>query len=208
MNNKHNSAGFINKLFVLLNKNIQFIFYFILAAAFIIIIFQIYIFKKDSRILELRILYDQAIASVNSEDFVESMDVIAREKGIYGILASLELINIKLDNKRYSKAYEDYLKLLKENKSKKIYNSIVALNASYNLIDYISSDKIKKILSFVDKSFVSFKGFHDEILYLLAFKDEKLERKNELFSEIMNNDSISLTIKERIRKLNEFEKYQ
>ena len=208
MINKYNFSGFFNKLFVLLNKNIQFIFYFILATAFIIIIFQIYLFKKDSRILELSILYDQAKASVNSEDFVESMDVIAREKGIYGILASLELINKKLDNKKYSNAYEGYLKLLKENKSKKIYNSIVALHASYNLIDYISSDKIEKLLSFVDKSYVSFKGFHDEILYLLTFKDEKLERRNELLNEIMNNDSISLAIKERIRKLNEFEKYQ
>ena len=70
------------------------------------------------------------------------------------------------------------------------------------------SDKVEKLLSFVDKSYVSFKGFHDEILYLLTFKDEKLERRNELLIEIMNNDSISLAIKERIRKLNEFEKYQ
>ena len=70
------------------------------------------------------------------------------ENGIYGILASLELIKKELDKNYYSLAYEYYLNLLKDNKSKKIYNSIIALQASYNLIDYLPNDKIENFLTY------------------------------------------------------------
>ena len=40
---------------------------------------------------------------------------------------------------------DQYIKLLKGNKSKTIYNSIIALHGAYNLIEYVSEKDISKL---------------------------------------------------------------
>ena len=62
-------------------------------------------------------------------------------------------------------------------------------------------------MNHIDESIESFSGNYNEILYLIAFKQKNTQRKNELFDKIINDVNISSPIKERIKKLNEFEKY-
>jgi len=205
---KLNITNYFNKISIFVQSNIKLIIYFIILFFFIIIFYQYYLYQKDKKILNLSILYDKAKNNINTKDFSESMNLIAKENGIYGLFASLELIKVELNNKNYLIAYEYYLEILKENKLKNIYNSIVALHAAYNLTDYLSSDKIKKLLSFIDLSNNSFKGYNDEILFMLAIKDQNLEVKDILSNKILNDENISFKIKERIRKLNEIDKYQ
>ena len=104
--------NFFNNLFEQITKNIKLIIYSVLVFIFFLITYQIYLFKQNAKILELSILYDQAKANINSVEFNQNMNLIAQENGIYGNLASLELIKNKLSNKDYNGAYIDYLNLL------------------------------------------------------------------------------------------------
>ena len=158
--------------------------------------------------MRLSILYDQAKDNINSEQFNINMNLIAEENGIYGILSSLELIKNKLENNNYQESYNGYLNLLNKNDNDKTYNSIIALHGSYNLLDYISSDQIKNLLSYIDENLESFIGYHYEILYLLSVKDNNDPEKKFLYNEIIANEKISSFIKDRIQKINEFEKYK
>ena len=208
MIDKKRQISITNKVATIFKNNIKTII-FLISSFFLVFIFsQYYLNQKENKVLELSILFDQAKSNINSNDFEETMNSIAKENGIYGILASLELIKKTLDNKDYNYAYNQYLILLKDNESKSIYNSIIALHGAYNLIDYVSSDNISNLLIFVDESHLSFIGYRDEVDYLLSIKNNDFTRREELSKKILNNGNISETIKERVRKLNEFEKYQ
>ena len=208
MINKDRQMAFLNKVKFLIKNNIKFMTYFILVIFFLIIIFQYYLYTKNNQTLKLSILYDQTLENVDSEGFIQNINLIAKENGTYGIIASLELIKNYISNKEYLIAYNEYLKLIEDNKSKKIYNSIVSLHGAYSLIEHISSDKIENLLTFVDSSYISFNGYYKEILYLLAIKDRKINKMNELSKKILNDENISYNIKERVRKLDEFRKYK
>ena len=208
MIDKKRQISITNKVATIFKNNIKTII-FLISSFFLVFIFsQYYLNQKENKVLELSILFDQAKSNINSNDFEETMNSIAKENGIYGILASLELIKKTLDNKDYNYAYNQYLILLKDNESKSIYNSIIALHGAYNLIDYVSSNNISNLLIFVDESHLSFIGYRDEVDYLLSIKNNDFTRREELSKKILNNGNISETIKERVRKLNEFEKYQ
>ena len=75
--------------------------------------------------------------------------------------------------------------------------------------------KITKLLSFVDPSIDSYIGFNLEILYLLSILEQdfsnSLTLSNEsqnLYQQIQEGDRISTFIKERVKKINDFQKYK
>jgi len=201
-------TSLIDQVRTLFENKFKTIIYIILAFIFIIIIFQYYFYQKEKKILELSIMYNNAKSNVDINRFNEQMNLIAKKNGIFSIMASLDLIEKNLDNKDYNLAFNEYLKILKNNESKRIYNSIIALHAAYNLIDYVSSDNIINLLTFIDKSNNEFIGYKNEIEFLLSIKNNDISKREELTLIILNNDIISETIKERVRKINEFEKYQ
>tara|TARA_B100000315_G_scaffold134474_1_gene123912 strand:- start:381 stop:1007 length:627 start_codon:yes stop_codon:yes gene_type:complete len=208
MINNKKQITFTDKISLIFKKNLKVIIFLVLSLLVIIIFFQYSLYKKENKVLKISILYDQAKTTVNLNDFEEKMNLIAKENGIFGILASLDLIKKSLSNNDYNYAYNVYLKLLKSKDSNRIYNSIIALHGSYNLIDNVSSDKVSNLLSFVDESSISFMGYKNEVEYLLSIKNNNLNKSEELSHQILNNESISEAIKERVRKINEFEKYK
>ena len=64
------------------------------------------------------------------------------------------------------------------------------------------------LLSYVDGSLDSFVGYHFEILYLLSLTQGNIEESMSLYLQIIENEKIPSSIKERIDKINEFEKYK
>ena len=208
MINKDKKISFNNRALVFLKNNSKIIISVILSFLLIFILYQYYFLQKKQKPLELSKIYDQVNANFDSVDFEEKMNLVAKENGIFGILASLEIINKSLGNNDYSYAYIQYIKLLKSNKSKIIYNSIIALHGAYNLIEYVSEEDISNLLSYVDESTVSFIGYKHEIEYLLSIISNDFDKRKELFNKILNNENIHGNIKERVKKINEFEKYQ
>jgi len=205
---KSKQNSFFDRIKFILKNNIKVITFISLFILLIILLYQYYFYQKEQKPLKLSKLYDQVDSNFNSSDFEETMSIIAKENGIFGILASLKIINKSLKNNDYYFAYNQYIKLLKNNKSKKVYNSIIALHGSYNLIDYISEENILNLLTFVDESSVSFIGYKYEIEYLLSIMNSDIDKKKQLFNIIVSSGNISEKIKGRVKKIDEFEKYQ
>ena len=210
MNKINNSPSKINYFLTMQNlikKNIKIIIYLSLVIILFIASFQIYLLYKNKKILELSITYDDLKSSNSQIDFIQQMNQIAKTKSFYSQLASLELINNKIENNMYTETYEDYLNLLNNNRIDNLYRTLIALHGSYNLLDKISDEKTDKLISYIDLSYDSFKGYRLELLFLLSIKRNDINKINSLYNQIILDDRIPLSIKERVKKINEFEKY-
>ena len=199
------------------------IFLFII---FIAIIFQIYLFYNNKKILDTSIVYNQIKSNFENNEFIELLDEVSKEKNFYGVLATIDKINLKLNNNELESAYQDYIILLNQNNLDNLYKSTIGIQASYNFLRFLSEEsnknkftefkmKITELLSFVDPSVDSYIGFNLEILYLLSIFEQDFtnssslsnESKN-LYQQIQEGDRVSAFIKERVKKINDFQKYK
>jgi len=207
MNKIASKVNFFSVVQNLIKQNVKSIIFFALIIVLVIAGLQIYFFINNKKILELSITYNDSKYSSSQLDFIEHMTEIAETKSFYGLLASLELINNKIDNNKYSESYEDYLKLLNNKNIDNLYKTLLAVHGSYNLFDKINNEKIDILLTYIDESLDSFIGYRFELLFLLSVNNENINKKNSLYEQITKDDRISLSIKERVKKINEFEKY-
>ena len=207
MNKILSKVNFFSLIQNLIKQNIKVIIYFALIIVLIIAGFQIYFFINNKKILELSIAYNDSKYSSSQMDFIGHMNEIAETKSFYGLLASLELINNKINNNQYNESYEDYLKLLNNKNIDNLYKTLLAVHGSYNLFDKINNEKIDKLITYIDESIDSFAGYHLELLFLLSVNNGNINKINSLYEQIIKDDRISLSIKERVKKINEFEKY-
>ena len=207
MNKILSKVNFFSVVQSLIKQNVKSIIFFALIIVLVIAGLQIYFFINNKKILELSITYNDSKYSSSQLDFIEHMTEIAETKSFYGLLASLELINNKIDNNKYSESYEDYLKLLNNKNIDNLYKTLLAVHGSYNLFDKINNEKIDILLTYIDESLDSFIGYRFELLFLLSVNNENINKKNSLYEQITKDDRISLSIKERVKKINEFEKY-
>tara|TARA_B100000953_G_scaffold138714_1_gene114850 strand:+ start:177 stop:512 length:336 start_codon:yes stop_codon:yes gene_type:complete len=99
MNKIASKVNFFSLIQNLIKQNIKVIIYFALIIVLIIAGFQIYFFINNKKILELSIAYNDSKYSSSQMDFIGHMNEIAETKSFYGLLASLELINNKINNK-------------------------------------------------------------------------------------------------------------
>ena len=177
---------------------------------FLIVIFavlQFYLWNKNKDILELSLKYEEALSiDKSSIEFKENLLKISKEKNIYGTISSMNLINEIIEEKNFEEAYENYLILLKK-ENDPIYKNIISINASYNLFDYINIDKISNLLSYFDTSSESLNGYYYELLFMISIKDGRKEDAINLAQQILDDNKISSLIKDRVKKINVFEKY-
>ena len=207
MNKITSKANFFSLILSSIKQNVKVIIFFVLIFVLVIAGLQIYFFNKNKKILELSIAYNDSKYSNSQMEFIEHMNEIAETRSFYGLLASLELINNKIINNQYNESYEDYLKLLNNKNIDNLYKALLAVHGSYNLFDKISNEKIDKLLTYIDESIDSFIGYRLELLFLLSVNNGNINKINSLYEEIIKDDRISLSIKERVKKINEFEKY-
>lgn len=169
---------------------------------------QFYFSYSKNQILKSSILYNEAKTDFDSNIFEQNMKNLSNENNFYGILASIDLIKYNINKKNYDEAYILYLELLQSKKLNNLYKSLIALHGSYNLFDYIETNKISKLISFVNKDYTSFQSNYYEIEYLLSLKENNINEANIIFESIIDNENISSQVKDRINKLHEFQKYK
>ena len=207
MNNTVSKVNFFSLVLNFIKKNVKAIVFFLIIIIIFIAGLQIYFFYKNKKILELSIVYNDAKYSNSQIDFINHMNEIAETNSFYGLLASLELINNKINNNQYNESYADYLKLLNNKNIENLYKTLLAVHGTYNLLDKINNEKIDKLLTYIDESLDSFIGYRLELLFLLSVNDGNINKINSLYEQIIKDDRISLSIKERVKKINVFEKY-
>ena len=222
MNNIDIKNNFINQL----KEKYKIIIGIILFIFLLVIIIQVYFFYNNKKILDTSIVYSQIKSDLENNEFTELLNEISKEKNFYGVLAKIDIINLKLNNNELESAYQDYITLLNQNNLDNLYKSTIGIQASYNFLRLLSKEsyknkfteyktKINELLSFVDPSIDSYIGFNLEILYLLSIFEQdftnSLSLSNEsinLYQQIQESDRVSAFIKERVKKINDFQKYK
>ena len=203
----------LNKIQNFMIKFYKLILVIVAIIFFIIIGIQYYFYQMNKQILQASVDYNFAQSNKSDLEFNDIMINLSKQKNFYGILASLENIDINND---IESAYNDYIKLINNEKLNSLYKTAIAINASYSLMEYLDKDatvanKITKLISYTDPSLVSYEGFKLEIKFLLyVFNNINIEsiEYSELYNQIQDNEKISSSIKERVKKINEFQKYK
>tara|TARA_B100000029_G_scaffold19583_1_gene19625 strand:- start:201 stop:854 length:654 start_codon:yes stop_codon:yes gene_type:complete len=208
MNKLLNQISFFTNFKTLIKDNLRSIIIF----AFILLLFflgqQIYSFFNNQKIHKLSILYEEAKNSNSENKFLKDMKIISDDKSFFSYMAKLEIIKNKIKNKNYNESYEDYIILLNDKNLNNLYKTSISINASYNLLNHIDNNKILNLLSYVDQNINSFFGYYLEILYLLYNNDNNKENMQSTYDQIMNNENIHPNIKNRVKTINDFEKYK
>ena len=208
MSKLSNQISFFTNLKTLIKDNFRNIIIFIFILFLFFIGQQVYSFFNNQKILKLSILYEEAKNTNSENQFLKDMKNISEDKGFYSYMAKLEIINSKVKNKNYNESYEDYVTLLNDSNLNKLYKTSISINASYNLLNQIDNTKILNLLSYVDQDIDSFAGYYLEILYLLYNSENDKKNLQITYDQIMNNENIHPSIKNRVEKINDFEKYK
>tara|TARA_B100000686_G_C16545657_1_gene839764 strand:- start:251 stop:877 length:627 start_codon:yes stop_codon:yes gene_type:complete len=208
MNKLSNQISFFTNLKILIKDNFKNIIIFIFILLLFFIGQQVYSFFNNQKILKLSILYEEAKNTNSENQFLKDMKNISEDKGFYSYMAKLEIINSKVKNKNYNESYEDYVILLNDSNLNNLYKTSISINASYNLLNQIDNTKILNLLSYVDQDIDSFAGYYLEILYLLYNSENDKKNIQITYDQIMNNENIHPSIKNRVKKINDFEKYK
>jgi len=228
MNEITEKFNLIKTLTKYFKKNLKFVIGVIIAIVILIIGIQIFKYINNQKILNTSIDYNKIKSNENNSEFESSIIALSSEKNFYGILATFDKIKIKINNNELDSAYIDYLFLLNKKNLNNLYKSAIAIHASYSLLEKINLNEdqssillqnlvknIKNLTSFVDNDITSYEGFKLEILYLISIIDQRdsknsgsYKKTDELYLKIQENEKISNALKERVKKINDYQKYK
>ena len=219
MNNKNQVKNtFFQSASELIKKNIKNLVIIFVIIFLLFLTFQGYSFYKINKINNLSVTY---FTNKNLDDSItkySEMKIISNEIGFYSILSKLELIKSNIDNEEFDLSLKLYNEILDSNDLDNNYISLVAINGAYNFIDIVIKSKndkyinnINKFISLIDDNLDNYIGSKNELLYLvsiLSLKDDSNYKNNSelllLYDNLINNEKISLEIKERVKKIHEF----
>ncbi len=188
--------------------NLKILISLIIFLFLIIILIQIYFYQKEQKLLKLSILYNEAISNRENASFEDKILKIAKENNFFGVLASLELINLEISKKNYNLVYEQYIELLNSKHNNDLYKSIISIHGAYNLFDYLPYDKINNLLNYFDLNTIYLKEYYYELKFLMSIKNNNNNETEKLYKNIIEGVDISNSIKERVKKIYEFNKYK
>ena len=193
----------------------------IISLAFIFLIFisyQVYSYYNINKLNKLSISYFKNKEIDDELITLSEFNAISNQSGFYSILSKLELIERHIDKNEFDRSIELYNEILSLNDLDTNYVSIVAIKGAYQFVNiaiknntnkYIN--EINNLISFIDENFDNYIGSKNELLYLvsiLSLNDDSSYKNNSelltLYENMMNNEKISSTIKERVKKIHEF----
>ena len=111
MNNIDIKNNFINQL----KEKYKIIIGIVLFILLLVIIIQVYFFYNNKKILDTSIVYNQIKTDLENNESTDLLNEISKEKNFYGVLAKIDIINLKLNNNELESAYQDYITLLNQN---------------------------------------------------------------------------------------------
>ena len=214
-----------NKLF----KKIQnFIFsnYKQIIISFVILIilficFQTYNYFKVKEIKNSSISFFDIIQDDRND--LSNLENLINDDNIFSTLSKLKLIQTNNKNKNYSYSNELYKELLSSSNLDDLYKSSIAANASYTMINASYEEKtnnyLNDISSYINSISDELDGYFSikkELEYLLIVSEIDLNKSEytnnskalDKYNEIFNSSLVSTSIKERVKKIHEFQLYK
>ena len=195
---------------------------FALVIIFILFIgFQLYNYFKIQDIKNSSISFFDIIRE--NQDDLSDLENLIDDENIFSILSKLKLIQKNNQNKNFSYSNELYKDLLTSSNLDDLYKSSIAANVSYTLINasYEENTKnyLKDISAYINNISDDLDGYYSikkelEYLFIITEIDlNKSEYKNnskalDKYNEIFNSSLVSTSIKERVKKIHEFQLYK
>ncbi len=219
MNNKNQTKNtFFQSASKFIKDNLKKLIISLVIIFLLFLALQAYSFYNINKINNQSITY---YTNKNLDDKIikySELQKMSNQKGFYSILSKLELINNNIDNEDFDLSLKLYNEILNSNNLDNNYISLLAINAAYKFIDIVAKNKNDKYISdinrfilLIDDKIENYIGNKNELLYLvsiLSLKTESDYKNNSelliLYDNLINNEKISSTIKERVKQIHEF----
>ena len=218
INNKKNIiTNFQN--FIL--SNARFIIISTLSLIILFIFFQTYNYFSIQAQKKTSINFFNSIE--NNNEIIENLNDIKNDDNIFSILSSLKLIEKSNEKNNFGISNELYKEIILSDKLDDLYKSSISAHASYTLINasYLENtinyiDDISFYIGNINDNLESFFSIKKELEYLLIVMEVdiiKSEYKNnlkaqEIYDSIYNSSFISSSVKERVKKIHEYQLYK
>ena len=183
--------------------------------------FQTYNYFKIQDIKNSSIIFFDTI--IEKQDDLSSLEDLIDDDNIFSILSKLKLIQKNNENKNFSYSNELYKELLASSNLDDLYKSSIAANASYTMInasyeettnDYLNDISI--YINYINDELSGYFSIKKELEYLLIVTEIDLNKSQynnnskvlDKYNEIFNSSLVSASIKERVKKIHEFQLYK
>ena len=184
----------------------------------IFLTYQGYSYYEKNKLNKLSISYFENKDVEDELTQIYELNSISKENSFYSLLSKLELINKHIEKNEFDKSIELYNEILSSKDLDSNYIAVIAIKGAYQLVDiaikYNNNEYINvinKFISLIDDNLDNYQGNKNELLYLtsiLSLNDDSSYKNNSellsLYENIISNDNISSTIKERVKKIHEF----
>ena len=157
------------------------------------------------------------------QDDLSSLEDLIDDDNIFSILSKLKLIQKNNENNNFSYSNELYKDLLSSSNLNDLYKSSIAANASYTMINASyennTSNYLNDISNYINNISDELDGYFSikkELEYLLIITEIDLNKSEynnnskalDKYNEIFNSSLVSASIKERVKKIHEFQLYK
>ena len=222
MNDTNNQNKFFKNIFNFFSNNLKYILIGIGILFLLFIIIQTYSYFQKQELKKTSIKFFNLI-NIEENIFENMNDIIIDNKNIFSTLSTLKLIQKNNDNNDFSISNDLYKKIIISPDLDNLYKSIISAHAAYTLIDasYIeNTTKYFSDLSYfkdnISDKYENLFSIKKEIEYLLIVVDvdiNKLDYKTnlqafEIYNEIIDSSLISSSVKERVKKIHDFQLYK
>ena len=221
MNQIDNNNNIFKKIQNFISNNLRNIF-IILGLLFLFFIsLQTYNYYLNQQIKKNSINFFNSIERGN--EIFNDINEIDKSSDIFSTLTSLKYIQQNNEENNFSISKELYKEIILLGELDNLYKSSIAAHASYTLIhaSYLenTNNYLNDILFFInniDSELESYFSIKEELQYLLLIteldlnkSDYKLNSKAlEKYKNITNSSEISSSVKERVKKIHEFQLYK
>ena len=221
MNEINKSNNFFKNVQIFLSNNLRKIIIFVFILIISLGFFQIYIYFSAKQLKSASIDFFNSIQS--GDLIIDNLEELSKSDNFFSTLSTLKIIQKNNEENNFGASNELYKKIIFSNQLSNLYKSSIAIHASYSLINasYIENtnnylEDISSYINEINKNLESYFSIKKELEYLLAITDidlKKSEYKNnskviEIYNSIINSDLISSSIKERVKKIHEFQIYK
>ena len=220
---KLNNKNFFQIFQDFIKSNFKIIISILLIFFILFLCIQFYNYNKIKNFKEKSILTFNALKIDNEDLLISKLNKINKNNDFYNILSDLKLIQIYNNNKNYDLSNIKYKEILESSSLDELYISAIATHAAYTFIEATfntnSNKFIKDIQLYIDSISENLENYNSiklELKYLLLVTEIDLNKTSykdnlkvkELYNSIYNSNSISESVKERIRKIHEFQIYK
>ena len=183
--------------------------------------FQIYNYFKIQSIKNSSLSFFNIIQEDQND--LSNLENLIDDDNIFSILSKLKLIQKNNENKNYSISNEMYKELIASSNLDDLYISSISANASYTMINASYEENTKKYLddissyiNSINEELDSYFSIKKELEYLLIVSEIDLNKSEYInnskaldkYNEIFNSSLVSTSVKERVKKIHEFQLYK